>query len=131
LIDVNNGGDYKTTVNVLASEKSKCYMWLYCTGTDSPADSASMPSIALYDYHASRASACAIEFLQGYSGYLQVDGYQGYASTQATLVGCWAHFRRQLTWPVATSSLSGFGKLQAHPFFRDRHAWKTNNPTAG
>jgi transposase len=70
-------------------------MWLYCTGTDSPADSASMPSIALYDYHASRASACAIEFLQGYSGYLQVDGYQGYASTQATLVGCWAHARRK------------------------------------
>jgi transposase len=57
----------ETTVNVLVSEKSKCYMWLYCTGTDSPADSASMPSIALYDYHASRASACAIEFLQGYS----------------------------------------------------------------
>jgi transposase len=26
---------------------------------------------------------------------LQVDGYQGYASTQATLVGCWAHARRK------------------------------------
>ena len=88
----------ETTVNVLASEKSKCYMWLYCTGTDSPGNSAqatSNPNIVLYDYHASRASACAIEFLQGYSGYLQVDGYQGYASTKATLVGCWAHARRK------------------------------------
>ena len=88
----------ETTVNVLASEKSKCYMWLYCTGTDSPGNSAqatSNPNIVLYDYHASRASACAIEFLQSYSGYLQVDGYQGYASTKATLVGCWAHARRK------------------------------------
>jgi len=88
----------ETTVNVLASEKSKCYMWLYCTGSDSPANSAqatSNPKIVLYDYHASRASTCAIEFLQGYSGYLQVDGYQGYASTKATLVGCWAHARRK------------------------------------
>ena len=88
----------ETTVNVLASEKSKCYMWLYCTGTDSPGNSAQATSnqnIVLYDYHASRASACAIEFLQGYSGYLQVDGYQGYTSTKATLVGCWAHARRK------------------------------------
>jgi len=54
-----------------------------------------MPSIVLYDYHASRASTCTTEFLQGYSGYLQVDGYQGYASTQTTLVGCWAHARRK------------------------------------
>jgi transposase len=48
-----------------------------------------------YDYHASRASACAIKFLQGYSGYLQVDGYQGYVSIKATLVGCWLHARRR------------------------------------
>ena len=73
-------------------------MWLYCTGTDSPTNpdqSTSIPNIVLYDYHTSRASTCAIEFLQGYSGYLQVDGYQGYASTKATLVGCWAHTRRK------------------------------------
>jgi len=37
----------------------------------------------------------AIDFLQGHSGYLQVDGYQGYAATDATLVGCWAHARRK------------------------------------
>ena len=37
----------------------------------------------------------SFEFLPGYSGYLQVDGYQGYASTKATLVGCWAHARRR------------------------------------
>ena len=35
-----------------------------------------------------------VDFLGGYHGYLQVDGYQGYEQTQATLVGCWAHARR-------------------------------------
>jgi len=84
----------ETTLNVIESDKTKCYMWLYCTGTDSP-NNLDTPNIVLYDYHASRSSRCAIDFLQGHSGYLQVDGYQGYASTEATLVGCWAHARRK------------------------------------
>jgi transposase len=65
-------------------------MWLYCTGTDSPENNhTDTPNIVLYDFHESRASQCAIDFLQGYSGYLQVDGYQAYASTDAILSGCW------------------------------------------
>ena len=31
----------------------------------------------------------------GYSGYLQVDGYRGYLDTKAILVGCWANVRRK------------------------------------
>ena len=89
----------ETPLNVLESDKAKCYMWLYCTGTDSPRNNISknnaIPNIVLYDYHASRAGACAVEFLQGYSGYLQVDGYQAYALTDAELVACWAHCRRK------------------------------------
>lgn len=38
---------------------------------------------------------CAVDYLDGYSGYLQVDGYVGYEKTKATLVGCWAHARRK------------------------------------
>ncbi|EWH08041.1 transposase, partial [Catenovulum agarivorans DS-2] len=38
---------------------------------------------------------CPVNFLQGYSGYLQVDGYQGYEQTKAKLAGCWAHARRK------------------------------------
>ncbi len=49
----------------------------------------------LFDYHNSRAGACAVDYLSGYNGYLQVDGYQTYAQTQATLLGCWAHARRK------------------------------------
>jgi hypothetical protein len=34
--------------------------------------------VVLYDYQATRASTHAANFLQGFSGYLQVDGYAGY-----------------------------------------------------
>ncbi|WDE11856.1 IS66 family transposase [Thalassomonas haliotis] len=84
----------ETTLNVLSEDKAKCYMWLYCTGTDSP-NGSSIPNIVLYDYQGSRAGQCAADYLAGYEGYLQVDGYQGYHQTQATLVGCWAHVRRK------------------------------------
>ena len=85
----------ETTVNVVKSDKVKSYMWLYCTGTDSPNPLNKIPNIVLFDYHNSRAGACAVDYLSGYNGYLQVDGYQAYAKTEATLVGCWAHARRK------------------------------------
>ena len=53
------------------------------------------PNIVLYDYQNSRAGRCARDYLDGYQGYLQVDGYAGYALTDATLVGCFAHARRK------------------------------------
>ena len=69
-------------------------MWLYCCGADSPTSKA-IPNIVLYDYHNSRRRQCAADFLDGYSRYLQVDGNQGYAKTQAILVACMAHARRK------------------------------------
>lgn len=84
----------ETTLKVIKEDKSTCYMWLYCTGTDSSQDS-TIPNIVLYDYQNSRAGRCAVNYLEGYSGYLHVDGYVGYEQTQATLVGCWAHARRK------------------------------------
>ena len=84
----------ETTLNVINEDKIKSYMWLYCTGTDSP-NNGDIPNIVLYDYQAGRAGQCAINYLDGFSGYLQVDGYAGYEKTSATLVGCWAHARRK------------------------------------
>lgn len=84
----------ETTLKVIHSDKSRCYMWVYCTGSDAPDDSG-IPNIVLYDFQASRGGQCAVDFLAGYDEYLQVDGYAGYHSTQATLVGCWAHARRK------------------------------------
>lgn len=84
----------ETTLNVINEDKAKCYMWLYCTGSDAPVQS-SLPNIVLFNYQSGRAGQCAVDYLDGYSGYLQVDGYAGYEKTNATLVGCWAHARRK------------------------------------
>ena len=84
----------ETTLKVISEDKVKSYMWLYCTGSDSP-NTSDMPNIVLYDYQAGRAGQCAVDYLQDFNGYLQVDGYVGYEKTAATLVGCWAHARRK------------------------------------
>ena len=88
----------ETTVKVINEDKVKSYMWLYCTGTDSPNNlthQSSIPNIVLFDYQSGRAGQCAVNYLDGFTGYLQVDGYVGYEKTSATLVGCWAHARRK------------------------------------
>ena len=83
----------ETTLQVLHEEgreaTSKSYMWLYRTGREEPA-------IVLYDYQTTRAGKHPLRFLEGFEGYLHVDGYAGYNSLPGiTLVGCWAHARRQ------------------------------------
>jgi len=90
----------ETPLKVIHEDKNQCYMWVYCTGSDSPDKSAikehqKPPNIVLYDYQNSRAGQCARDYLQDYDGYLQVDGYAGYDQCSATLVGCWAHARRK------------------------------------
>nr|WP_221899984.1 IS66 family transposase [Bathymodiolus platifrons methanotrophic gill symbiont] len=65
----------ETTLNVIQDgreTKSKSYMWLYHSGGHE-----SEPPIVLYEYQATRAGAHAANFLQGFSGHLQVDGYAG------------------------------------------------------
>ncbi|MGC7857281.1 IS66 family transposase [Vibrio anguillarum] len=98
----------ETPLNVLKEEK-KCYMWLYCSGADSP--EAALPNvknIALYDYQNSRARACPIAFLGDYNGYLQTDGYAAYDGLhQVTNVGCLAHARRKF---MDAKKLQGKGK---------------------
>ena len=85
----------ETTLQVVNDDKLSCYMWVYGSGADSPMVHHLDKPIVLYDYQRSRSGQCARDFLQHYSGYLQVDGYVGYEQTGATLVGCWAHARRK------------------------------------
>jgi transposase len=103
----------ETTLKVVDSDKANSYMWLYTTGADSPAGkipNTAILNLVLYDYHNSRAGQCAVDFLEGYNGYLQVDGYQGYEQTQATLVGCWAHARRKFMEAKKGAGSKGSGK---------------------
>ena len=83
----------ETTLQVIKepgrSGESTSYMWLYRTGRDGP-------SIVLYEYQMTRAGQHPEKFLQGFSGWLHVDGYAGYHKVKdVTLVGCWAHARRE------------------------------------
>jgi transposase len=56
------------------------------------------PPIVLYDYKKTRAGENPKEFLSGFKGYLQVDGYAGYHKVENfMLVGCMAHARRGFT----------------------------------
>jgi transposase len=68
----------ETTLKVVSEDKAKCYMWVYTLGADSPEGTlpnTDIPNIVLFDYQPSRAGQCAVDYLQGYNGYLQVDGY--------------------------------------------------------
>ncbi len=67
------------------------YMWMYRTsGCDVP--------IVLFEYKVSRSGDHPKAFLNGFKGYLHVDGYAGYNKVEnVTLVGCLAHARRKFT----------------------------------
>jgi len=68
---------------------SKSYMWLYRTGREEPA-------IVLYNYQTTRAAKHPLRFLEGFNGYMHVDGYTGYnALPGIILVGCFSHARRK------------------------------------
>lgn len=83
----------ETTVVVvdakLEDSRSKNYMWLYKTGEyKNP--------IILYDYQKTRSSSCPKEFLKGFCGILQTDGYQGYSHVEnVKRIYCLAHIRRK------------------------------------
>lgn len=69
--------------------KAKKYMWLYKTGEYKD-------PIILYDYQKTRSSSCPREFLKGFSGILQTDGYAGYNYVEnAERLYCLAHIRRK------------------------------------
>jgi transposase len=87
----------ETTVQVLnepgRNNEQKSYMWLARGGPPG------QPAV-YYEYHPTRASVHAKNFLIGFKGYLQTDGYQGYKTAvegnpDIHLVGCFAHARRK------------------------------------
>ena len=86
----------ETTVQVLdepgRAAQTKSYMWVFRGGPPE------RPAIE-YRYHPTRAGEVAKDYLQGYRGIVQTDGYQGYdfLDRQPGVVhaGCWAHARRK------------------------------------
>jgi transposase len=85
----------ETTLQVLheqgKSAQSKSYLWMYRTSGDTD------KHIVLYEYKPDRKYEHPKEFLDGFSGYLHADGYDGYHDLPENIivVGCWAHLRRK------------------------------------
>jgi transposase len=86
----------ETPVQVLnepgRSNTSKSYMWVYRGGDP-------QKPVLIYQYHPTRSGQVPLAFLDGYRGYIQTDGYNGYDALGRQpgieLVGCWAHVRRK------------------------------------
>ena len=83
---------------------SKSYAWVLRGGPpETP--------VVLYHYERTRGSEYLRQFLQGYSGYLQRDGYKVYqrlaAELSFTSVGCWAHARRKFHEAAKASAKAG------------------------
>lgn len=69
--------------------QSQSFMWLFRSGEDC------LPVIILYGYSPTRSGDNAVKFLDGFSGYLETDGYQGYNKVPGIKrCSCWAHIRR-------------------------------------
>ena len=71
--------------------KSKSYAWVYRTDRFAPMQ------IILYDYQARHTMDGVKAFLQGFSGWLQGDGFPGYDQLPPEMrhVACLAHIRRK------------------------------------
>jgi transposase len=86
----------ETRVQVLKepdkAPQSQSYMWVTYAYKD-------RRPILLFRYHPGREGAMAWRMLDGFSGFLQTDGYAGYKSVgerQGIVhVACWAHIRRE------------------------------------
>lgn len=84
----------ETTIKVLDSTKKKDthlgYYWVYHNPVD---------GTVLFDYQKGRNREAPQKILEGFKGYLQTDGYQGYEKYAAlpgvTHLCCWAHARRK------------------------------------
>jgi transposase len=72
--------------------QSQSYLWVQRGGTEAH-------PLLLYDYDPSRSGEVPKRLLEGFEGFLQTDGYEGYTAIGSTggvvHVGCWAHARRK------------------------------------
>jgi len=86
----------ETTVQVLKelgkAAQSKSYLWVQRGGPPAA-------RVIVFDYDPSRGQGVPKRLLEGFTGYLQTDGYEGYnavvAGNALRQVGCWAHARRK------------------------------------
>jgi transposase len=90
---------------------TKSYMWVFRGGISPPG------SVVIFDYRPTRsADEIVKQYLSGYSGYVQTDGYIGYealSELSVTHVGCWAHVRRKFVDVVKAVDKAHKGKRRS------------------
>jgi transposase len=102
----------ETPVQVLnepdRANTTKSYMWVFRGGMSPPG------SVVVFDYRPTRSAEEILkEYLTGYTGYVQTDGYIGYESLSKLSVrhaGCWAHVRRKFVEVVQAVDKARKGK---------------------
>ncbi len=103
----------ETTVQVLQepgrSNTSKSYMWVFRGGDPDQ-------TALIYQYHPTRSGEVPRNFIKGYQGYIQADGYKGYDGLSQfpgiVLMGCWAHVRRKFNEVIKARQPIKKGKPQ-------------------
>jgi len=99
----------ETPVQVMGESEredtQQSYMWLARGGPPEK------PAI-MYEYRETRAAKHIHDFLTGFTGYLQTDGYEGYNSALKSYpgiihVGCFAHARRKFFEAAKVSKKAG------------------------
>lgn len=101
----------ETTVQVLKEDgktaQSKSYLWVQRGGPPGQ-------PVIVFTYNPSRSQHVADALLADYRGYLQTDGYAGYAPVCAKnglrQVGCWAHARRKFDEALKAQGPKGQAK---------------------
>lgn len=90
----------------------KSYMWVFRGGMSPPDRGGG--SVVIFDYRPTRSGEEILkEYLRGYTGYVQTDGYVGYevlSELSVTHAGCWAHVRRKFVEVVQAVDKARKGK---------------------
>jgi|TARA_B100001971_G_C18242220_1_gene571672 transposase len=88
---------------------TKSYMWVFVGGP------VGKPAV-VFLYHPTRSGSVPLEYLQGYQGYVQTDGYTAYdelgRQPGIIMLGCMAHARRKF-YAVIKASKNAKSALEA------------------
>lgn len=86
---------------------SRSYMWVYRGVNENRV-------ILIYKYDPSRSGSVPDEFLQGYKGRIQTDGYGGYdffdVDKDIIHYNCWSHARRKFIEAIVVGSKGGLAE---------------------
>lgn len=95
---------------------SESRMWVYRSGEYNTAS-----PVILYDYQKTRSGDHPIQFLKGFTGYLECDGFSGYRKMgrlvdEVSIACCWAHARRDFADAVKAYGEKAKGVQETHAY---------------